>query len=286
MVDPKIRRDDDPAVDRTDTNPDPISGQPGAHPVGTGIGAAGVGTVGTVVGGVIGGPVGAVVGAAVGAVAGGLVGKGVAEAVNPSIEDEYWRQNYATRSYVTPDETYDNYAPAYRTGYEGYARHAENPKTYAEVEPELENTYNQTYGNTALPWDKAKHAARDAYIKLYEERLVAGKHRDKVGEVSVGKHVESETARVSVPVTQEKAIVERVPVDNSTPVNPDRVNFGETEAKRVEIYEERPEIHKEAFVRENVDVRKEVDRETIEAEEQVRRERLDIDTEGRPNIKR
>ena len=39
-----------------DTNRDPISGEPGAHPVGTGIGAAGAGTIGTVVGGVIGGP--------------------------------------------------------------------------------------------------------------------------------------------------------------------------------------------------------------------------------------
>jgi len=49
-------------IDETNANLDPISGQPGAHPVGTGIGAAGVGTAATVVGGIVGGPVGAVVG--------------------------------------------------------------------------------------------------------------------------------------------------------------------------------------------------------------------------------
>ena len=36
-----------------------------------------------------------------GAVAGGLAGKGAAEAVNPTVEDEYWRDNYTTRPYAT-----------------------------------------------------------------------------------------------------------------------------------------------------------------------------------------
>lgn len=71
-----------------DTNRDPISGEPGAHPVGTGIGAAGAGTIGTVVGGVIGGPLGAVVGSVIGSVAGGLAGKGAVEKANPTVEDE------------------------------------------------------------------------------------------------------------------------------------------------------------------------------------------------------
>ena len=74
-------------INPEDTNPDPITGQPGAHPLGTGVGAAGVGGVSTVVGGVVAGPVGAVVGAVVGSVAGGLAGKGTAESLNPSSED-------------------------------------------------------------------------------------------------------------------------------------------------------------------------------------------------------
>ena len=60
------------------TNPDPITGAPGAHPVGVGLGAA-AGTLAA-------GPVGTVVGAAVGAVAGGLGGKAVAEHFDPTMQ--------------------------------------------------------------------------------------------------------------------------------------------------------------------------------------------------------
>ena len=50
------------------------------------------------------------------------------------------------------------------------------------------------------------------------------------------------------------------------------------------MYEETPDIRKEAFIREEVSVRKEVDRETVQGEETLRREELDINTEGRPVV--
>jgi len=49
----------------------------------------------------------------------------------------------------------------------------------------------------------------------------------------------------------------------------------------IETYEETPDIHKEAFVCEEVKVKKVVDQETVEAQETLRREELDVDTEGR-----
>jgi outer membrane lipoprotein SlyB len=67
---------------------DPITGAPGAHPIGVGAAAATAGVAGAALGAAVGGPVGAVVGAAVGAVAGGLGGKAAAEAVNPSVETD------------------------------------------------------------------------------------------------------------------------------------------------------------------------------------------------------
>jgi outer membrane lipoprotein SlyB len=73
------------------TNADPITGAPGAHPVGVGLGAAAGGVVGGIaagaaVGTVAAGPVGTVVGTAVGAIAGGLGGKAVAEHFDPTTE--------------------------------------------------------------------------------------------------------------------------------------------------------------------------------------------------------
>lgn len=71
----------------SDSNPrneDPITGEAGAHPVGTGVGATGGAVTGATVGTLIAGPVGTIVGAAIGAIAGGLAGKGVAEGMNPT----------------------------------------------------------------------------------------------------------------------------------------------------------------------------------------------------------
>ncbi|KAF3890458.1 MULTISPECIES: DUF2382 domain-containing protein [Nostocales] len=118
-------------------------------------------------------------------------------------------------------------------------------------------------------------------FRLYEERLIANKSRVKTGEVAVGKHIETETARVSVPIEKERVVIERInPTDAGRAVNPSELQFQEGEVARIEIYEETPEIHKEAFVREEVRVKKVVDRDTVEAQETIRREELDIQTEG------
>ncbi len=143
------------------------------------------------------------------------------------------------------------------------------------------STYN--YNQDASLYDLNDQAHQN--IKLYEERLIASKNRAKTGEVAIGKRVETETAKVSVPIEKERVVVERVtPADAGKPVDPGSVHFGEGEVARMETYEETPDIHKEAFVREEVKVRKEVDRETVNAEETLRREELDLHTEGRPVV--
>lgn len=157
--------DDKKLFDMHDDNPDPINGQPGAHPIGTGVGAASAGTIGAAFGGAVGGPVGAVVGAAVGAVAGGLLGKNAAEVLNPTVEEDYWRTHYTTRPYVTTGQRYEDYQPAYRTGYEGYHRYAGTGKRYDDVEPELQRDY-ETRHRGGLAWEKAKHATRDAWHRV------------------------------------------------------------------------------------------------------------------------
>jgi len=119
-------------------------------------------------------------------------------------------------------------------------------------------------------------------LKLYEERLVANKRRVKTGEVAIGKHVETETQRISVPVEKERVVVERTtPTDAGRPVAPGEATFREGEVAHMEIYEESADVRKEAVVREEVNIRKEVERETVQAEETIRREELDIDAEGR-----
>jgi hypothetical protein len=142
---------------RHDVNPDPITSAPGSHPVGAVTGAA--------IGGAVGGLVGAVIGVAVGGVAGGLAGRGVAEGVNPTEEDAYWRDNYRNRPYVSADRTYDDYQPAYKYGWESRAQ-AGN-KTWEAAEPELGRNWNDyNKGAARQTWDEAKHATKDAWNRI------------------------------------------------------------------------------------------------------------------------
>ncbi len=147
-----------------DENLDPISGEPGAHPVGTGLGAAAAGAATGAVGGAVAGPVGAAVGAVIGAVAGGLAGKGVAESIDPTEEDTYWRKNHATQSYAAKDDDYAHYGPAYKYGYESHGLHAGKPWT--EVESHMKSGWDNVKGESKLDWEKAKHATRQAYDRV------------------------------------------------------------------------------------------------------------------------
>ena len=151
-------------------NPDPITGAPGAHPVGTGLGAAAGGAAAGAAVGSVAGPVGTAAGIVAGAVVGGLAGKGIAEKIDPTVEDAYWRENYRTRDYVRADEDYEVYRPAYRTGYEGRRKYA--GKTFDQAESDLRRDYEGCRGANCPDWDRARPATRDAWDRI--ERAIPG----------------------------------------------------------------------------------------------------------------
>ena len=159
---------------KTDANRDPITGAPGSHPVGTGVGAAVGGIAAGAAAGSVAGPVGTVVGAAVGAVVGGLAGKGIAESIDPTQEDAYWRDNYTSRPYVDSGSSYDDYGPAYGYGVNAYSRYP--GRSFDEVESDLSRDWDSTRGTSSLTWDRAKHATRDAWQRVSDtvERAVPG----------------------------------------------------------------------------------------------------------------
>jgi uncharacterized protein YjbJ (UPF0337 family) len=148
-----------------DANPDPITGEPGAHPIGVAGGATGGAMAGAAVG-AIGGPIGAAVGGAIGAVAGGLAGKGAAEAVNPTEETGYWRDNYKTRPYFRDDREFSHYEPAYRYGWESASRPEFANRRFEDVESDLSRGWNKARGTTNHEWNEAKHATRDAFERV------------------------------------------------------------------------------------------------------------------------
>ncbi|MEN9520293.1 MAG: hypothetical protein RLZZ381_2881 [Cyanobacteriota bacterium] len=170
---------------------------------------------------------------------------------------------------------YDNSNPAYTNANvantnatAGYDSSAYNRDTYShDREPNL-------YHHAEVETDGRQS------LKLYEERLVAHKERLLAGTVKIGKKVETETASVSVPVEKERVVIERTTPTSGTPVAPGEVTFGDAEVARIEVYEETADVEKQAFVREEVKVHKEVEQDTVTARETIRREELDVETDG------
>lgn len=147
-----------------DRNTDPLSGEPGAHPVGAGVGAAVGGAAAGAAGGAVAGPIGAAAGAVIGGVAGGLAGKEVAEHYDPTVEDAYWKENYRTRPYYEAAVPYDEYQPAYRYGWESRAKSGN--RTFDEAESDLARNWEAAKAKSKLTWDKAKFATKDAWNRL------------------------------------------------------------------------------------------------------------------------
>ncbi len=158
----------------TDNNRDPITGAPGAHPVGTGVGALLGGAAAGAAAGTVVGPVGTVIGAAAGAIVGGLAGKGVAESIDPTREAEHWRDNYRSRPYVAAGSSYEDYGPAYGYGVSGYARHP--GRSFDDAESDLARGWGDARGASTLNWDHAKNASRDAWQRVSDtvERATPG----------------------------------------------------------------------------------------------------------------
>jgi uncharacterized protein YcfJ len=160
----EVKRKDAERLDRADENRDPITDARGAHPVGTGLGAAAGGAAAGAAIGSVAGPVGTAAGIVAGAVVGGLAGKGIAEKVNPTVEREYWSQNYRNEPYYKEGRRFEDYEGAYRTGYEGYARYGD--RTWDEAEVDLQRDYEANRGTSELTWDEASAATRAAWERL------------------------------------------------------------------------------------------------------------------------
>ncbi|MGJ7544376.1 ferritin-like domain-containing protein [Variovorax sp. LT1R16] len=157
----------------TDLNRDPITGTPGAHPVGTGLGTTG-GALAGAAAGALAGPVGAVVGLVAGGVAGGLGGKAVAEAVNPSAEDAHWRGAYDREAYYETGRPYDDYRPAYELG---WSSRASRNESFDTIEPALATEWDRLRGSSSLDWERARPATRAAWDRVDRDHFSAGENR-------------------------------------------------------------------------------------------------------------
>lgn len=150
-------------AEHKDFNLDLISKEPGAHPVGTGLGAVAGGAVAGAAAGALGGPIGAALGVVIGAVAGGMSGRAAAEAFNPTAEEAYWESNYHKEPYYQEGRVYEDYAPAYQMGMHGRTQFGEN---YADAERDMSQNWDAHRQNSILTWPEVSAASRAAWDRV------------------------------------------------------------------------------------------------------------------------
>ena len=102
------------------------------------------------------------VGGLIGAVVGGLAGRTVAEVINPTNEEAYWRDNYSREPYYESGREFDEYAPAYRLGVTGRTRHDD----WNQAESTMASEWETARGGSSLSWPQAKNASRAAWDRV------------------------------------------------------------------------------------------------------------------------
>jgi phage tail tape-measure protein len=148
-------------------NADPITNAAGSHPIETGIGAALAGAASGMAAGAVAGPLAASIGVVAGAVVGGYAGKGIGELIDPTTEDNWLRDNFSSRPYVSKGDKYEDFHPAYRYGALAEAKYGDAGIDL--MDQQLQSDWEASKENT-MPWTKAKGAVKDAYDRTVQIR--------------------------------------------------------------------------------------------------------------------
>jgi hypothetical protein len=98
--------------------------------------------------------------------ASGTAGNAHANTINPTVEAQYWKDNYSKRPYADAKMTQEQYAPAYQYGWDSYKAHGSDGKTFDNVESDLRRGWDKAKGSSRLAWDQAKLATRDAWLRV------------------------------------------------------------------------------------------------------------------------
>jgi uncharacterized protein (TIGR02271 family) len=199
-------------------------------------------------------------GGVVGRVIDALTGRERTHRIDRDREDAYWRESFTKESGAQKGHRYEDYAPAYRTGYEGFSQYEPGTR-FEDAEPTLQEDY--AAAKPPVPWTEAREAARSAWsrvergdaftVPLSEEELAISKREIEAGTARIRKVVRTETVDQPVELRHEEAVVERV-TPTTTEVPSDAFQEGTIE---VPLKREEAVVEKTARVTGEVRVKKE-----------------------------
>jgi uncharacterized protein (TIGR02271 family) len=139
-----------------------------------------------------------------------------------------------------------------------------------ECEAELRQYYGLAHPQSATVGDA------DQAITRSEEELEVGKRDVDAGTARLRKWVETEPVALDVELHREVAQVTREPLNE--PVG--EHEFSEEQIE-VPLHEEKPMVKKQAVAKERIGLEKQVETETATVEDEVRKERVDVEGEAR-----
>ena len=90
--------------------------------------------------------------------------------MNPTEEDSYWRGRYNQEAYYQQGRAYDDYAAAYRTGYE--ARAELSGQSFDQAEQDLQARYALARGTSTLEWLQARPATLAAWNRVTQRSVI------------------------------------------------------------------------------------------------------------------
>ncbi|MCU0537340.1 MAG: DUF2382 domain-containing protein [Hydrococcus sp. Prado102] len=201
---------------------------------------------------------------------------GTTKAQENLIQDSFKFQSKLVQMYVdTQFSLWKNYFDVLNSYTSWFSKAQEKTVAAVTEQPKASSERKPT------PKYSEVRAAENDSIRLYEEQLVAKKNRQQVGEVVLGKTVVAEAAFVSVPVEKERIIIKhKEPRELKQSVAFDETAFYQGEVTRMKVFEETAEISKEVFLADEVTITKEVESNLVTAEEILRREKLELYSEG------
>jgi uncharacterized protein (TIGR02271 family) len=127
-------------------------------------------------------------------------------------------------------------------------------------------------------------ATAERRVQLLGEMLRIHKERVNRGEVRLRKEVVTEERNVSVPVTREEVVIERVPASSTEPVSREIMEEDKDKEIRIPLTEEQVKVDKETGVIGEVRVGKRVVQETKNVSGEVRHEEVEVEKEGNPEV--
>jgi hypothetical protein len=80
------------------------------------------------------------------------------------LEENFWRSQYRSRSYVTYGGLVEDYLPAYRYGIDASIQFPD--RSFSDIEEMLGRNWLRARGKSSLKWPKAKLAAHDSWTRM------------------------------------------------------------------------------------------------------------------------